>query len=188
MRRRSQPVRLDVASTAVAVLDLGRRCTEPHEVCRLLIPGVGAFLETARAAGVAIVFTNGRKLQSTPDGAIAPGLGRRANEPVLFPDHYDKFHGGELFEFLRGRGSRSIVLCGSSTNVCILYTATTAVRQHGLEVVIPLDGVNARTTYRHGYALHQLASLPGPPPVRFTKLRQVTWVRSPVTGIGAVEP
>ena len=124
---------------------------------------------------MSIAFTNSRHLHSSPDGELAPGLGRRPSEPVLFPDHYDKFHGGELYDFLREHGCSTIVLCGSSTNVCVLYTATAAVRQHGLDVVIPVDGVNARTPYRHGYALHQLANLPAVSPVRFTMLRQITW-------------
>lgn len=160
------------------MLDLGRRCTEPEQVCTRLIPGVGAFLETAREAGVAIAFTNSLNVRSTPDGEIAPGLRRRESEPVLFPDHYDKFHGGELYDFLRANGCTTLVLCGSSTNVCILYTATTAMRQHGLEVVIPLDGVNAKSRYRHGYALHQLANLNVSSLVRFTTLRQITWMRA----------
>jgi len=128
---------------------------------------------------VAIAFTNSLKLRSTPDGEIAPGLRRRESEPLLFPDHYDKFHGGELYGFLRANGCRTLVLCGSSTNVCILYTATTAMRQHGLEVVIPLDGVNARSPYRHGYALHQLANLNVSRLVRMTTLRQIAWTPSP---------
>jgi nicotinamidase-related amidase len=148
---------------------------DPEQVCTRLIPGVGSFLDRAREAGVPIAFTNSLNVRSTPDGEIAPGLRRRDDEPVLFPDHYDKFHGGELDAFLRANQCRTLVLCGSSTNVCILYTATTAMRQHGLEVVIPLDGVNAKSSYRHGYALHQLANLNVSSLLRFTTLRRITW-------------
>jgi nicotinamidase-related amidase len=188
VRRRSGPVRLAVSSTAIAVLDLGRRCTEPAEVCTRLIPGVGVFLETARAAGVPIAFTNTARLRSSPDGELAPGLHRRPGEPILFPDHYDKFHGGELEAFLGRSGATTLVLCGSSTNVCVLYTATTAMRRLGLQVVIPLDGVNARTSYLHGYALHQLANLGVSSLIRFTTLRQVTWTGTADGGEASVPP
>lgn len=177
MSPRPVPIVLSPASSAIAVLDLGHRCTDPREVCTRLIPGVGAFLGTARQAGVPIVFTNSRRLRSSPDGELAPGLGQRRTEPILYPDHYDKFHEGALHAFIRRHNSTCLVLCGSSTNVCIMYTATTAIRQHGLDVVIPLDGVNARSSYEHGYALHQLANLPQSSPARFTTLRQITWQR-----------
>ena len=38
--------------------------------------------------------------------------------------------------------------------------ATTAARIYKYDVVIPLDGVNAKRNYEHEYAIHQMTILP----------------------------
>ena len=57
-------------------------------------------------------------------------------------------------------GCRSLVVVGSATNFAVLYTATTAARIYRYDVIVPLDGVNAKRRYEHEYAIHQLTILP----------------------------
>ena len=73
---------------------------------------------------------------------------------------------------LSAAGTENLIVVGSLTNVAVLYTATAAARVHRYNVVIPLDGVNAKSTYEHEYAIHQLSILPAGAGdrMRFTQL------------------
>jgi len=155
-----RPASLNANVTAVAVLDLSARCENPEEVCSKLLEPVGAFLELARASRVPIIYTVSVHLQGTAQGQVAAPLKRRASEPVIYPDAFDKFAGGELQGFLSQRGVRNVVVVGSLTNVAVLYTCSAAVRVYDYTVVLPLDGVNAHTQYEHEYAIHQFTIQP----------------------------
>src|SRR5712692_5732983 len=91
LRPQPKDVRLDPTMTAVAVLDLSIRCDDPSDICSELMKGLGAFLERARAAGVPIIFTSGFAVKGTPEAEIATALKRRAGEPLIHPDAFDKF-------------------------------------------------------------------------------------------------
>ena len=170
-----KPFRLSPKSSAVAVLDLSVRCNDPSDVCYELMPKLGEFLERARGAGVPIIFTVSRMFKGTPEAQVARALNRRESEPVICPDAHDKFMSGELYAFLAERGVRDLVFSGSQTNICILYTATTAARIHHYNAIVPLDGVNAHNDYENEYALHQLSVLPPEvnTPVQFTNFSMI---------------
>jgi nicotinamidase-related amidase len=153
-------VKLPVTTTAIAVLDLSVRCDKPDEICSELMAGLGAFLDRARRRRVPIIFTSSFSAKGTPEAEIATALKRRPDEPVIYPDAFDKFVGAELQTFLTGANARQLIIVGSSTHVAVLYTATTAARVYGYQVVIPLDGVNTRNPIEHDYALHQLTVIP----------------------------
>lgn len=160
LRPQPKEVRLDPNTTTIAVLDLSLRCDDSSDICSELMKGLGAFLERARDAGVPIIFTSGFALKGTPEAQIATALQCRENEPLIHPDAFDKFQGGELQPFLASHNTKDLIIVGSSTHVCVLYTATTAARVFGYQVVIPLDGVNTRDVINHDYALHQLQVIP----------------------------
>lgn len=178
IRPQPKPLRLDKATTAIAVLDLSVRCDDPKQVCSQLMAGVGAFLDRARGTGVPIVFTVSYSTKGTPEGEVAKALNRRPTETVLFPDAFDKFAGGELSTFLHQHGARNLIIVGSATHVAVMYTGSAAARVHQVNVVIPLDGVNSGTTYEHEYALHQLSVIPGGAAARiqFTTLPTIEFV------------
>ena len=135
------------------------------------------FLDRARASGVPIVYTISLSAKGTPPGEVAAPLKRQESEPVIHPDAYDKFMGGELHDFLRGWGAKSLVIVGAATNFAVLYTATTAARVHHYNVVFPVDGVIARGKYEQEYALHQLNALPpgSRTPIQFTTLSDIAF-------------
>ena len=174
-RPEPENVSLDAARTAVVVLDLNARCHDPEEVCSQLMEPLGAFLERARDASVPVVFTVSLHFKGTPMGEVAAPLGRRDNEPLLHPDAFDKFAGGELQAILSANNVENLIAVGSLTNVAVLYTSTSAARVHRYNVVIPLDGVNAKSTYEHEYAIHQLSILPAGAGdlMRFTRLDMI---------------
>jgi nicotinamidase-related amidase len=172
------PVQTDRGTTAVLVLDLSARCEDPAAACHALLSGVAGFLEMARAAAVPIVFSVSASQRGTPMENVAKRLQRRPDEPVIYPDGFDKFTGGELQRVLEPRGIKTLVITGSATNVAVLYTATAAARIHHYEVIIPVDGVNARTYYAHEYSLYQLSVLPGGvyKRIRFSTLGTIKFV------------
>jgi nicotinamidase-related amidase len=176
-RPKPQPVSLDAASTAVAVLDLTAKCDDPGQVCSLIIPGVSAMLDRARGAGVPIIMTGTILEKGKPEGKATTALNRRDDEPFLFPDGFDKFCDEEFSRFFTERPIKNVVMVGSSTHVCIMYTATAGAREHGYEVVIPIDGVNTGNPYEHDYALHQLTVIPGGAAkhIHFTTLAGLTF-------------
>ena len=177
-RPEPQPLKLDSQATAIAVLDLSVRCEDPNEVCAKLMQPLAGFLARARSAAVPILYTISATGQGTPAGEAAGPLQRQMSEPILYPDAFDKFMGGELKAELDKWHCRSLVIVGSATNFAVLYTATTAARIHKYEVVIPLDGVNAKRNYEHDYAIHQMTILPASAhkQFRFTKLDMIEFV------------
>ena|ERR1043166_6867246 len=159
-RPEPKPVTADVRSTAVVVLDMSARCQDPKEVCAKLLEPLGGFLERARTFGVPIIFTVSASAKGTPLAEVAPALKRRPSEPVIYPDAFDKFTGGDLLALLTKISAKSLIIVGSSTNIAVLYTCSAAARVYNYEIILPLDGINARSQYEHEYTLHQFTVLP----------------------------
>ena len=172
-----KPLTLDAKTTAVLVLDMNARCDDPKQVCSRIAPAVGEFLDTARGAAVPIIYTVSATVKGKPLGELATALRHKDGEPVIYPDAFDKFVGGELQDWLRSKGAKTLVITGSSTNAAVLYTATTAARMYHNQVVIPVDGVNANSQYEHEYSLHQFTVLPSEAnkQFQFTKLGMITF-------------
>lgn len=170
-----EALKLDPRTTAIAVLDLSVRCEDPREVCSKLMQPLGEFLDRARKVAVPILYTISAMALGTPHGDVAKPLKRRESEPILYPDAFDKFMGGELKKELDKWQCRSLVIVGSATNFAVLYTATTAARIFKYDVVVPLDGVNAKRNYEQEYAIHQMTILPASAhkQFKFTKLAMV---------------
>jgi nicotinamidase-related amidase len=162
------------------VLDLSVRCDDPAQACSELMDILGQFLERCRAADVPIIFTASKSGQGTPDGKVATALKHRPQEPLIFPDAFDKFAGGELEHFLADHHARNLIIVGSSTNNAVMYTASAAARVYRYNVIIPLDGVKTRNPYEHEYAIHQLTVLPrgSATPVQFSTLSAIGFDRA----------
>jgi nicotinamidase-related amidase len=177
--RRPEPisVEVDCRTTALLVLDLSARCEDPELICHALLPGVAGFLQKARAAGILTVFSVSASQRGTPMEKVARRLQHRDDEPVIYPDGFDKFTGGELQRILEPRGIDTLIITGSASNVAVLYTATAAARIHRYQVIVPVDGINARTEYAHEYSLYQLSVLPGGvyKRIRFSTLGMITF-------------
>jgi nicotinamidase-related amidase len=154
-------VAVDVKTTALLVLDLNVRCEDPRAHCHKLIEPVAKFLERARDAGIFIVFTVSASSRGTSLERVVRAFERRADEPVIFPDAFDKFYGGELQPLLDARGIKSVIVVGASSNQAVLYTATAAARPFGYDVIIPVDGITAHGDYEQEYTLHQFTVLSG---------------------------
>ena len=154
-------VAVEARTTALLVLDLNARCENPDERCHQLVDPVARFLRRARERNIFIVYTASARYRGTTEERMPVAFEQRPDEPVLFPPAFDKFYSGELQPLLKARGIKTVIVCGASSNQAVMYTATAAARPFGYEVVIPVDGLIARSDYEHEFTLHQFTILPG---------------------------
>src|SRR5262245_32941989 len=70
----TSPAELDPATTAVVVLDLSTRCSDPAQICREIAPAVARFVDRARARGVPIVYTVSAAARGTALGDVWEGF------------------------------------------------------------------------------------------------------------------
>jgi nicotinamidase-related amidase len=164
-----QPEALDLAAgkTAVLVLDGSRRWGDTDLPCHQLVPGMKRFLKKVREAGLPIIYTVSFQKKGMPEGEVYAGLEKRPSEPVIYPDGFDKFTGGELQSYLRLYNVDTLIFTGYRANICVLHTATTAAREHKYRVVIPIDGMTAITDYEMEYTLVHFQALPKQASKRF---------------------
>jgi nicotinamidase-related amidase len=154
------PVSLRADKSAVLVLDGSARWGNPELPCHKLVPGMRRFLDRARDAGLPIIYTVSYRRRGTPEGEVYSGLARKPSEPVIFPDSFDKFAGGQLQTYLNFYGAESLVITGYRANICVLHTATTAARELKYRVVIPVNGIAALSPYEQDYTLFHFSVLP----------------------------
>ena len=155
-----KPITLHGADTAVIVLDLHARAVEPTHAGHALVHSVPGFLARARTASAHVIFIVPAWDKGSPEDRIAEAMGRRSDEPVLYPHAYDKFANGEMQTLLQGWAAKTLIFLGGAANFSLLYTATTAARIHGYSVVVPVDGVYSHSDYEMEYALYQFTVLP----------------------------
>lgn len=156
----SVPVGLDPSKSALLVLDVSQRCVDPELACHELAPRLKRFIDKARGASLPIIYSISARLKGTPEGKVYSLLERRPSEPVIYPDSFDKFAGGEMQSFLGLYDVDTIVITGYRANICVLHTAVTATRDLKYKVVMPIDGVAAKNEYEKEYALTHFSLLP----------------------------
>lgn len=170
-----RPMRLKATNTGIAVLDMAARAEEPGTIPNKLLPGLGQFLDRARKSSVPIIYTVSLVAKGGPLDRIATPLNRQDTEPIIYPDSFDKFISGELHQYLQSKGVENLIVLGAATTFAVLYTVTTAARVHRYNVVIPMDGVLARTRYEQEYSFHQMTILPSGSAARiqFTEMSKI---------------
>ncbi|MBI4634530.1 MAG: cysteine hydrolase [Deltaproteobacteria bacterium] len=165
---KAEPVIAITGKTALLVLDGSKRWEDPTQPCHRLVPGLSKFLERARQAGIPIIYSVSFRNKGTPEGQVCADLKRRASEPVIYPDGFDKFTGGELQSYLRLYDVDTLIITGYRSNISVLNTATKATRELGYKVIIPIDGMTAKTDYEQEYTLFHLTVLPNQASELFT--------------------
>jgi len=118
------------------------------------------FLERVREAGMPIIYTVSARSKGTPEGEVCSALNRRSSEPAIYPDGFDKFTSGELQSFLKLHEADTLIITGYRSNISVLNTATKATRELKYEVIIPMDGIAAKTDYEQEYTLFHFTVLP----------------------------
>lgn len=151
---------VDPKTTAFLVLDLNARCEDPKERCHELIEPVAEFLARARKARMLVAYTVADRYRGTALERMPHAFKQLPDEPVFFPAAFDKFYGGDLHPLFQQKGIKTLIIAGAASNQAVLYTATAAVRPFGYDVIIPEDGLIARSDYEHEFTLHQFTILP----------------------------
>ncbi len=155
-----QPITIKVYKSALLVLDGSQRWSNPDLVCNKLVPGIRKLLDRAREVDLPIIYTISARHKGKPEGQVCTELMRRACEPVIFPDGFDKFTGGELQSFLNLFEVDTLIITGYRSNISVLNTATKATRELKYHAVIPIDGMVALTDYEQQYTLFHFTVLP----------------------------
>lgn len=173
----AEPVTVVTGRTALLVLDGSKRWEDPAQPCHRLVPGMSKFLQRAREAGIPIIYTVSFRNKGKPEGEVCADLKRRACEPVIFPDGFDKFTGGELQSYLSLCNADTLIITGYRSNISVLNTATKATRELGYRVIIPIDGMTAKTDYEQEYTLIHFTVLPSQAAdlFSFTMLDEITF-------------
>lgn len=165
------------AATALVVVDMQNDFVSPGGA--LVVPGaagtvpvIARLLERSRASGARIFYTQDTHRSGDPEFAIwgehavegtwgwqivEPLLPAPGDRVVQKPS-YDGFFETSLDRELRTAGIRTLVVCGTVANVCVLHTAGSAALR-GYKVVLPVDAVSAIVPFDLEAAIRQVAFL-----------------------------
>jgi len=146
------------SESALLLLDIEQAtCNEARRPrCVAAVPAMAAFLEKARAARMAVFYSNtGGGSRET----ILPPVAPKDDEPIVKAS-VNKFFGTKLDEYLKARNIKTVVMCGTTAFGAALHTATAAA-QHGYKVVLPVDCVPGGSLYEEQATVWSLINGPG---------------------------
>jgi len=157
-------VAADTKTTALLLLDFAgaqdpskgpcNSKTKPR--CIASLPKMEALLKRARDAHVYVVYSvAGHATRADIATAIAPD----ADDPVVRSGP-DKFIGTDLGKLLAAHGIKTVIVTGTAAEGAVLDTATDAAL-HGMNVVIPVDGMSSTDRYAEQYVAWHFANAPG---------------------------
>jgi hypothetical protein len=146
---------LDSKTTALLVLDFLRQNCAPQPRCVASLPAVKSLLTAARAKGVLVVYS------AFPGAALSdilPEVAPLGGEPFV-ASTADKFINTDLDKILKAKGIKTVIVTGMVAHGAVLNTASDAA-QRGYNVVVPIDGMPAPTTYIQQFVTFYLSSAP----------------------------
>jgi nicotinamidase-related amidase len=150
-----KPVTLEGPTTALLILDMMKMNCGARPRCMATVPNIKKLHEAARAAGAMVwysfVGSDGKATtadQFDPAFTAKDGEWARQNGP-------DKFIGSNLEEKLKGRGIKTVIVCGTSFQGVGIGTGGGAA-QRGYKVIIPIDCLSSEDPYMEQYAAYHL--------------------------------
>lgn len=165
------------ATTALVVVDMQNDFVTPGGALVVpdaagTVPAIANLLERARAGGMRVFYTQDTHRSGDPEFAIwgdhavegswgwqiLDALRPVPGDRVVQKPSYDGFFGTSLDHELRVAGIRTLVVCGTVANVCVLHTAGSAALR-GYKVVLPVDAVSAIVPFDLEAAIRQVAFL-----------------------------
>jgi nicotinamidase-related amidase len=150
-----EPVMLDAKTSAILVLDILQPTVARRPRCAATVPRIKRLLDRGRSQGVTVAYSI---FPSAAVSDIVADLAPHAGEPVVNSGP-DKFLGTELEKFLREKGVKTVVIVGSAAHGAVLHTAAAAAFRR-FEIVVPVDGMSADTTYPEQYTTWHLVNAP----------------------------
>jgi nicotinamidase-related amidase len=171
--------RVEVASNAAAlvIVDMQNDFVDPAGTLRVAdaaatVPAIVRLLDLARASGMLVVYTQDWHAENDPEFAIwgrhavadtwgaeiVPALAPGPHDLVVRKLRYDAFYDTSLEQELRRRGTTTLIVTGTVSNICVLHTAgSAALRQ--FRIILPVDAVSALTPFDQRAAFRQIAFL-----------------------------
>lgn len=153
-----KPVKVDVKTTALLVLDLvNRTCNEKRRPrCVKALPEVAKLIKGARDHRVFIVYSS--IIHAGKVAAILPAVKPMGNEPEVAA-HADKFLHTDLNKILKGKGIKTVIIVGTTAEGAVLYTASEAAFR-GYKVIVPVEGSTSGTKFGEAATLWMLSHAP----------------------------
>ncbi|MBM3471082.1 MAG: cysteine hydrolase [Armatimonadetes bacterium] len=171
------PVVASPATTAIVVVDMQHDFVTPGGALVVpdaagTVPAIARLLARSRAAGTRIFYTQDTHRSGDPEFAIwgehavegtwgwqiVESLRPVPGDQVVRKPSYDGFFETSLDRDLRAAGIRTLVVCGTVANICVLHTAGSATLR-GYKVVLPVDAVSAIVPFDLEAAIRQVAFL-----------------------------
>jgi len=171
-------VRLPASKTAVIVVDMqndfvkeGGTLVVPTAI--ETVPNIQTLLESARAAGVRVAYTQDTHFEGDPEWQIWPEhcragtwgweiideLKPRPEDVVCQKNRYDGFYGTWLDHFLSHVWKvEHLVIVGTVSSICVLHTAASA-GLRWFHIVVPANGISALTEFDQALTLRQVSWL-----------------------------
>jgi nicotinamidase-related amidase len=131
------------------------RTTKPR--CVAALPKVKAALEKARAKGVFVVYT---VPPVWPNEDIWPEIAPAPGDPIVRAPTPNKFINSDLRALLEAKGIKTVIVTGTGSEGAVLNTAADAAF-HGMNVVLPVDGMASTELYAEQYVAWHMTHAPG---------------------------
>ncbi len=133
------------------------------------IPFIKKILDKARENKIKIFFTQDWHTKYDPEfkiwgeHAVAGTYGAEIieelkpleDEFLIKKLRYDAFFGTPLDIYLRAFNIKTLIVCGTVANICVLHTVGTACLL-GYDVILPVDAISAITEFDYHFTLRQV--------------------------------
>lgn len=150
-------VTIDPKVTALLILDIVKQIcnAERRPRCVDSVPKIQGLLSRARAKGVPVIYSLAG--QATP-ADIWKEVAPREGEPIV-RSSADKFYATDLEKILKDKGIKTVIVVGTAAHGAVLYTGTEAAKR-GFQVIVPVEGMSAESTYIEQYTAWHLVNNP----------------------------
>ena len=171
-------VRLPAQETALVVVDMQNDFVKPDgslvvPAASETVPQIQRLLESARAEGVRVAYTQDSTVEGDLEFDIWPEhcrigtwgweiikeLQPNPEDLICQTNRYDGFYGSWLDHFLSHVWHvKNLVIVGTVSNICVLHTAASA-GQRWFHIIVPADGISALTDFDQALTLRQVSWL-----------------------------
>jgi nicotinamidase-related amidase len=127
--------------------------TKPR--CIASLPKMKAMLEKARAKGVYVVYST---IPNHSPSDIWPEVAPKPGDPIV-KSGPNKFLNTDLRALLEAKHIKTVIVTGTGSEGAVLNTASDAAF-HGMNVVIPVDGMSSTELYAEQYVAWHMTHAP----------------------------
>jgi len=170
-------MKLEPSSVMLLIVDMQNDFCKPRgslysEQSQSIIPSIERLLSKARESGVVVAFSQDwhepddthfdywppHCIQGTWGAEIVEELFPLENELVFKKGGYSVFLDTDIEHHLREGGIRTLIVCGTLVNICVLHTVADALQRY-YNVIVPKECVAALNDYEMEYALYHIGKV-----------------------------